>query len=149
MFGINKTAARAQALRLAAGDSIITIAQVIGQNAMDVLYMEQGKGDHLLTARRVIGHYRGAANAQPIDCPVGQRLRSLRMAAGDTQEALAAKLGIPAPYVSKVERNPMRWSRRTARRMAEAYGVSIDAEIAAEVRMLDQCAAAFAAAEAA
>lgn len=118
--------ARAQALRLAAGDSIITIAQVLGVSAIDVLHMERGDDGHRTTARRVIGHYRGSANAQPIACPVGQRLRELRMAAGDTQEALAAKLGIPAPYVSKVERNPLRWSRRTARRMAEAYGVSGD-----------------------
>lgn len=120
------TNARAQALRLDAGDSIVTIALVLGVSAIDVLRMERGDDGHQTTARRVIGHYRGSANAQPITCPVGQRLRGLRMAAGDTQEVLAAKLGIPAPYVSKVERNPLRWSMRTARRMAEAYGVSGD-----------------------
>ena len=120
------TNARARAVRLAAGDSIITIAQVLGVSAMDVLHMERGDDGHQTTARRVIGHYRGSANAQPITCPVGQRLRSLRMAAGDTQEVLAARLGIPAAYVSKVERNPLRWSKRTARRIAEQYGVSGD-----------------------
>lgn len=120
------SAARAQALRLAAGDSILTIAQVLSISAIEVLRMERGDDGHQTTARRVIGHYRGSANAQPITCPVGQRLRDLRMAAGDTQEVLAAKLCIPAAYVSKVERNPLRWSKRTARRIAEQYGVSGD-----------------------
>lgn len=119
-----KSAILAREARLGSGDSIIGLSTKLGIPAWQILRMESGHEGYSAIAMKVRGHYRGVLNAFEPECPVGRRLRQLRQRAGDTQETLAEKLGCPAPYVSKIERNPLRWSKRMARRIAEIYGVN-------------------------
>jgi transcriptional regulator with XRE-family HTH domain len=57
---------------------------------------------------------------------VGDRLRSIRKAQGLTQRALAAAAGMPAQYVSDLERGRIRNpSLETLSRVANALGIGV------------------------
>jgi len=57
----------------------------------------------------------------------GERLKQLREAQGTTQRALAAALGMEAPYLSRIENSVQRHtpSRDTIERMVTALGLSV------------------------
>ena len=59
--------------------------------------------------------------------PFNQRLKSLREAAGLTQDALAKVAGVTVSTVAKLERPGKAPAWETAVKLAEALGVSLDA----------------------
>ena len=57
----------------------------------------------------------------------GERIANARKAAGLSQTALGAKLGVPQSQISRIERNPDRTTVRTLKRIATALGVDVSA----------------------
>lgn len=120
---IPSSAARAKALRHAACDSMITIANRLSIPAIDMVRMERGDAGYERTARRVVGHYMGRSNERARTTPVGHRIRALRHAAGHSATELADLIGVKPALLWAVEARP-HMSRKTCRKIAEFYGVS-------------------------
>lgn len=57
----------------------------------------------------------------------GERIANARKAAGLSQTALGAKLGVPQSQISRIERNPDRTTVRTLKRIAKALGIEVSA----------------------
>lgn len=113
----------ARALRLASGDSMITLAGRLGYHAVAILNVERDEVGTEPLARQVIGHYRGRMNERPRTTEVGRRIRDLRHAAGHTQVDLARAIGVKPELVTAVEARPHH-SRKTCRKIAVFYGVA-------------------------
>lgn len=64
---------------------------------------------------------------------VGQRVRSIRLKRGFTQEMLAEAAELSAPYVSHIERGAKKASLESLVRIAAALGVTVD-HLLAEVQ---------------
>lgn len=113
---------QARGARIEAGHTIIRTAHIMGYSTEAVKNMERGVEGTEAFAKKVIGHYRGIANRKPPKDPIGVMVRDMRIAAGHTQEQLAKKIGVDATYMSRIESNPLRWSRPMARKVFELYG---------------------------
>lgn len=122
MKDISKKAAQAKAMRLAAGDSLITLAGRLSVPAIDLLRIERGDAGHDKTLQRVIGHYQGRYNERTPTTEVGRRIRALRHQAGHTATELAGLIGVKPALVWLLEGKP-HMSRKTCRKIAEFYGV--------------------------
>lgn len=57
---------------------------------------------------------------------LGEKIKKLRLARGYTQRAFAKELGISAGYLSQIEMGLRKPSRELVRKMADAYGASLD-----------------------
>ena len=57
---------------------------------------------------------------------IGERIRGLRLDAGMTQEELAQKIGLKKQNISRYENSHVEPNIRTAKRIAEALGVSLE-----------------------
>jgi len=57
---------------------------------------------------------------------LGEKIKKLRLARGYTQSAFAAELDISAGYLSQLEMGLRKPSRELVRRMADAFGASLD-----------------------
>ena len=57
---------------------------------------------------------------------IGERIRALRLDAGMTQEELAQRIGLKKQNISRYENSRVEPNIRTAKRIAEALGVSLD-----------------------
>lgn len=57
---------------------------------------------------------------------LGEKIKKLRTARGYTQRAFARELGISAGYLSQLEMGLRKPSRELVRRMADAFGASLD-----------------------
>lgn len=68
---------------------------------------------------------------------VGQRIRSLRLEQGMTQEMLAETADLSVPYVSHIERGAKKASLETLIQIAAALGVTVD-RLLAGVQETDQ-----------
>ena len=121
------TVERAKALRLAAGDSLITLASRLSVQPSELLRMERGDGD-LRTAQRVVGYYWGRTwgprNERERKTEIGRRIRELRHAAGVTATELAAQIGVKPHLIWAIERAP-HMSRKTCRKIAAHYCVPV------------------------
>lgn len=73
-------------------------------------------------SRVVSAHNSGADGPQPI----GEQLRRARTARGLTQRELAARTGVGAPHLSKVESGKEQPGRELLERAAEALGLDVD-----------------------
>lgn len=114
--------AQAKAMRLAAGDSMITLAGRLATTAIDIMRMERGDAGYEKLNQRVIGHYQGRYNERPRTHPIGQRIRELRHEAGHTATQLAGLIGVKPHLIWHLESKP-HMSRKTCRKIAEFYGV--------------------------
>lgn len=114
--------AQAKAMRLAAGDSMITLAGRLAVPAIDIMRMERGDAGYERLVGRVVGHYWGRANERERTDPIGRRIRELRHAAGHTATQLAGLIGVKPHLIWHVERMP-HMSRKTCRKIAAHYGV--------------------------
>ena len=65
----------------------------------------------------------------------GDKLKQLRLDAGLTQDALAAKIGVQKQTISRYENSEREPNIRTAKRIADALGVSLE-ELALDPRSL-------------
>ena len=57
---------------------------------------------------------------------IGERIRALRLDAGMTQEELAQRIGLKKQNISRYENSRVEPNIRTAKRIAEALGVSLE-----------------------
>jgi transcriptional regulator with XRE-family HTH domain len=57
---------------------------------------------------------------------LAEKIKKLRLARGYTQRAFAEELGISAGYLSQIEMGLRQPSRELLRKMADAYGASLD-----------------------
>lgn len=57
---------------------------------------------------------------------IGERIRALRLDAGMTQEDLAQRIGLKKQNISRYENSRVEPNIRTAKRIAEALGVSLE-----------------------
>ena len=57
---------------------------------------------------------------------LGERLRTLRLAAGFSQRSLASKVDVGFPHISKIEAGLETPSTDLLRRLAEVFGASAD-----------------------
>lgn len=67
---------------------------------------------------------------------IGERIRALRLDAGMTQEELAQRIGLKKQNISRYENSRVEPNIRTAKRIAEALGVSLE-EMAVGVSVSD------------
>lgn len=67
---------------------------------------------------------------------IGERIRALRLDAGMTQEELAQRIGLKKQNISRYENSRVEPNIRTAKRIAEALGVSLE-EMAVGVTVSD------------
>lgn len=67
---------------------------------------------------------------------LGNRLKSLRIDAGLTQEQLAERIGVKKQNISRYENGRVEPNIRTAKRIAEALGVTLE-DIASSVSVSD------------
>ena len=56
----------------------------------------------------------------------GQRLKDIRSLSGMTQEELASKIGVQKQHISRYENDRCEPNIRTAKRIADALGVSLE-----------------------
>lgn len=75
---------------------------------------------------QVVTSYRGSmSRKQDILSRFGQRLRKLRLEAGLSQEAFAAKCGLDRTYVGGIERGERNVSLRNIEVLAKSLGVTV------------------------
>lgn len=67
----------------------------------------------------------------------GEKLKQLRLQAGLTQDALAAKIGVQKQTISRYENSERDPNIRTAKRIADALGISLE-ELALDPRSLQE-----------
>ena len=75
-----------------------------------------------------------AADRAPIEIDLGARIRSLRVARGETLRKLAAQAGVTESFLSQVERGVASPSIASVQRIARALGTSIAELFAADDR---------------
>ena len=68
----------------------------------------------------------------------GEKLKSLRLEAGMTQEELASRCGMKKQNISRYERSGVEPNLRTAKLMADALGIPIEALVVSEMTQSDK-----------